>query len=444
MSQRNFGTALAEWSAAAGAMPEAARAEVRLAVLDTVGCIMAGWDEPQTVAARKAAGQPVNAPAKALILGTSAHALDFDDYEVPGSTHPSAPILGALLALAEAEPVSWGRLLDAYVVGYEAIVRLGEAVGYDHYEAGWHATGTLGTLGAAAASAKLLGLPAAGIAAALSLATSMSAGLKLQFGSDAKALHAGLAARAGIEAARLAEAGASASSAVFDGPYGFFYRYDGSKTRAIDEAVARIGRRLGLEQHPILRKPWPSCAYSHRAIEAALTISGATPGLSDAVDEVTLRIPEPFFRVAGFLRPSNSTEARFSVVYCIAAALIDGAITPASFDPKAFTRPAVSALLDKIRVEAYDPGPGVEDMSPAHPDTVSVVLDDGRRLSHTTAEVAGGAARPMSLAQLKGKFTACGGTQALADTILGVDPAQPFQVAVTETGPRFPALEPAA
>ena len=121
-----------------------------------------------------------------------------------------------------------GELLDAHVIGYEAIVRLGETIRYDHYNAGWHATGTLGAIGAAAAAARLLGLGAREFAHALAISASLAGGLKVQFGTDTKALHAGLAARAGIEAARLAAAGATGSLSTFEGRFDFGRMHHGA------------------------------------------------------------------------------------------------------------------------------------------------------------------------------------------------------------------------
>lgn len=426
-----FCTALAAWAAGSRPKPEAARREARLAVLDTIGCILAGGDQRQTRAARGAAGARPAVSGKALILGTAAHALDFDDYETPGSTHPSAPMLGALLALAEERPVTWGELTDAYVVGYEAIVRLGETLGYAHYAAGWHATGTLGGLGTAAAVATLLGLPEERLSAALSLAASMSAGLKVQFGSDAKALHAGLAARAGLEAALLAEAGATANPEVFDGAHGFFALY-GGRAAGTRRTQVSFASPLGIERSPILRKPWPSCAYTHRVIEAALALAAGSPVAAEELARATIRMPEPYFRVSGFLRPSNPNEARFSVVYCVAAALSDGAITLASFDPEAISRPEILKLMEKITVETYELDPDAQDMSPDHPDSVEVTLRDGRRLARSVGQVAGGPEAPLTLERLRRKFAECGGDAELAETILGAVDQDVVRLAVTE------------
>lgn len=139
-------------------MQDFARPEARLALLDKFGCMIIGWDAPQTLSARNAFTGEQTSSATALILGTAAHPLDFDDYEVSGSTHPSAAIYGALLGLSRIAPKPKCCLLDAYLVGFEAIVGLGEILRYAHYNASWHATGTIGTVGAAAAS--VIDLPA--------------------------------------------------------------------------------------------------------------------------------------------------------------------------------------------------------------------------------------------------------------------------------------------
>ncbi len=436
MSGASFCEALADWAASAAPLPAPARAEARLALLDTLGCILAGWDEPQTRAARSAFGESA-ATGRALIFGTAAHALDFDDYELPGSTHPSAPVYGALLALSVGRDLTWATLLDAYATGYEAIVRLGEAMGYEHYAAGWHSTGTLGTVGAAAASARLLGLGREGIAHAVALGASMGAGLKAQFGTDAKALHAGLAARAGAEAALLAAAGARANLDAFEGRYGFRAVHHGAPGLDAGLVLAKIGRPPGLVEHPILRKPWPSCAYTHRAIAAALALRPALPDGGLAACRVSVRLPEPFFRVAGFLHPGTPNEARFSVTYCVAAALLDGRVGPETFRPETIARPGIAALIGRIAADPYDPGPEVTDMSPEHPDTVTVALAGGPVLAETVAHVPGGAGRPMTEGELRRKFRDCGGGEATARAILSAADGAPVRVGLAAAGPEI-------
>ncbi|MEM8773972.1 MAG: MmgE/PrpD family protein [Pseudomonadota bacterium] len=411
----SFCTTFAHWAADA-VLPETARNEVRLSLLDTVACMIAGWDAPQTRAAQTAFGAEETATATALMLGTAAHALDFDDYEVPGSTHPSAPILGALLALTKDGSARLGDLLDAYTVGFEAIVRLGEMLRYDHYNAGWHATGTLGTVGAAAASARLLGLDASASTNALAISASLAGGLKAQFGTDTKALHAGLAARAGVEASSLAAAGATGAPHAFEGDFGFAALHHGAVTHNAS-ILDKIGSPLGIDEHAILRKPWPSCAYTHRVIDAALTLHPRLPKPS-SWKRIVLRMPEPFFRVSGFLIPKTANEARFSATYTTVVALLDGAVGPESFQQDAWLRPAVTERLAIIEVDTYDPGPALADMSADHPDTITVHMADGSAFSETIRHVAGGPIRPMTPDQLRAKFDSCGGDAATAELIM--------------------------
>ncbi len=424
----------------------AARGEARQSFLETLACLLAGAREPQTLKALSAmtaagaagparaiaGGASLSVSAAALVNGVAAHALDYDDYEVAVSTHPSAPIVAALLGLAEVRKVALGQLLDAYLVGYEAIIRVGEALGYGHYMAGWHATSTIGPVGAAAACAKLAGLNAAAAANALSLAMSMSAGLKAQFGTDAKAVHAGLAARAGLEAALLAEAGTSANAELPDGPYGFLCRYGTAESRGFARPLRSLGKWAAIEQYPVLRKPWPSCSYTHRCIEAALKLA-AGPGFdAGAIGSARVRIPEPFARVVEIADPQSPSEARFSLAYCVATALLDGQVSVASFTEQAITRPEVRELMSRVTVDAYDAGPELEDLSPAAPDTVTirlaaVKLADGGERAETIAHVKGGAANPLTEAELVTKFLDCGGTPESAETLLRSDQASsPF------------------
>jgi len=247
-----------------------ATAPARRAFLDTLGCMLAGARDPAVEAACAAmsgvsaegpcaiAGRAGKAAPEtaAFINGMSAHALDYDDYERAGSTHPSAVLVPALMALGETRSLTVGALLEAYVAGFEAIVRIGEWLGYDHYVAGWHATGTIGPFGAAAGCARLLGLSAEQTAHAMALAASMSSGLKAQFGTGAKAMHAGLATRSGITVACLAEAGLSAAPGVLEGGTGYLRLYDGASAGpAVDDS-----RPSAFLDYGALPKPYPCCA----------------------------------------------------------------------------------------------------------------------------------------------------------------------------------------
>jgi 2-methylcitrate dehydratase PrpD len=399
-------------------------AEAHLALLDTVACMIAGRSEIQSercVKAMLGAGEtgtvvPVGGGAglvlgaAALVNGVRAHALDFDDYEAAGSTHPSASILGALLAVAQRQGLSVSDITTAWLVGYEVIVRLGQALGYGHYLRGWHATSTLGPIGTSAAVAVALGLDKDGIANAMSLATSASAGMKLQFATDTKALHAGLAARAGLQAAFLAESGLTAVADIWDGAYGFLDLYGAPSSSPLRNVIATAQLGNAVLDYPILRKPWPSCAYTHRAIEAALALNIHLKPNAGQIAQVSVRMPEPFARVAGIKSASTAAQARFSTTYCVATALLKGSITLADFAAEALTRSDVQTLASRIVLDQYPLGDELEDLSAEAPDTVEITLHDGRSATRTIGDVRGGPMRPMNRAEIESKFLSCGGS----------------------------------
>src|SRR5262245_7697231 len=217
--------------------PEAAVTAARRAILDCLGVMLAGSAEPsarivQSIAAAEGGaplctvigtGRRSGAVWASLCNGTAAHALDFDDTNFVLLGHPSAPVLAASLAAAELALADGQALLHAFLLGFEVETTLAAVINPAHYERGWHATATLGTLGAAAAAARLLGLDTAQIAAALAVAASQSSGLKENFGTMTKPFHAGHAARSGVLSALLAREGWTASPTALEGPQGFFH-----------------------------------------------------------------------------------------------------------------------------------------------------------------------------------------------------------------------------
>lgn len=413
--------------------PEAALDEAALCLVDTLACILAGRDEPVSCATRRAmaaacggtgparalgGAERMSLAAAALANGVAAHAIDLDDYEVPGSTHPSAVVLGALLALATARQASLGEVLAAHAAGHEAIVRMGEALGHGHYLAGWHATSTIGPFGAAAACARLLGLGAEATARALGLAASAASGLKLQFGSDAKPVHAGFAARAGLEAALLAAEGVDSAPNVLDGPRGFLALYGTPASPGAAAALARSPGEAGILVHRPLRKPWPCCAYAHRAIEATQRIAVAHRFAPGDVARGRIRMPTPHAGVVAEVDPRTPSRARFSATWCVAATLVDGEPGPASFSSAALARTGIRDLAGRLALEPYEPPPGLGDMSPLAPDEVTLELRDGRLLAARVDEVLGSAARPLPESRIAGKLVAAGGSESCARALL--------------------------
>jgi 2-methylcitrate dehydratase PrpD len=267
------GTArLAAWCAEVPrAWPTGSLDGARRAFVDTLAVIVAGRDEACTVGTRNAVaewgsgpchvigGAAQAAPWAALVNGTSAHALDYDDVLDPALSHPSAALVPAILALGEAKGSSGADALDAFLVGFEVLARLGEAMNLEHYRRGWHTTLSIGSMGVAAACGRLMGLDAGKMAMAISLATSMAGGSKRQFGSMAKPLHAGLAAKNGIVAAQLAASGVTGIEEPLQGRWGYIEMMAGEKVFGSTRRSATSARRM----------PWRNMVPGRNSIRAA-------------------------------------------------------------------------------------------------------------------------------------------------------------------------------
>lgn len=391
----------------------------RTALIDTAACILGGTSEEVTNFARKSVlrwpggichavgGIRIAAPHAALINGTAAHALDFDDNDKPGATHPSAVIYPSLLALAEERNKSGRAVLDAYIVAIEVIGRIGEAVNMAHYAMGWHATATLGTIGAAAGCARLLGLDMQQSAAAISLAVSRAAGFKSQFGTSAKPLHAGLSAQSAIIAASLAEAGASGSPDVLDGKWSILTLQSDASAAGFRSLQSRLGNPLAILEYGISYKQYPCCYYIARAVDGALSLRQKHSLAPDDIASVKVEMPERNASILPFLQPKSQNEARFSVPYCVGTALLKGRLRLEEMS-EAFVRGAdVQSYLRRVTLEPYPGDPNAPDLSPDQPDIVTVTLKSGRSLSETVRVIHGSADDPMSNSEMEAKFLDC-------------------------------------
>ena len=249
----------------------------------------------------------------ALANGTAAHALDLDDSHHPGFLHPSAVLVPAVLALGEARGASGSETVAAYLAGLEALTAIGSAINLRHYELGWHATATIGTVAAAVAGARLLRLDAERAGAALGLAASQAGGVRRNFGSMAKPLHAGLAARAGVLAALLAEQGLTAGDEVLEGERGWFDLVAGPGEWDEAAGLAALDDGFGLAVEGLGIKRFASCGVTHAPIEAALALRKATsPRSSGSTSSSTRsrgRSPPTTSRPTGCSRSSASSTA---------------------------------------------------------------------------------------------------------------------------------------
>ncbi|MBJ3778546.1 MmgE/PrpD family protein [Acuticoccus sp. 2012] len=414
---------LAEWGAQTpGDWTPACRHSAKRAFIDTVACMFAGAGEPVTQRTSAAVGRWGSGPARrvggggqaapwaALVNGTAAHALDYDDVLQPALAHISAGLVPAILALAEETgDVSGARCLDAYVVGIEIAARLGEALNISHYSRGWHTTLSIGAPAVAAACARLIGLDAGQTAHALALSTSMAGGSKRQFGSMAKPLHAGLAAKNGLVAASLAAAGVDAARDVFEGEWGLL----GMTADPDAPGFAGLERRLegpaALEQHGLWVKAYPACASGHRPIEAAIALHDRGV-LADDVDTLTAHVSPMAKANLRFVSPETPSQAKFSLTFCVGAALIDGHANLATFQPERIGRPDIASLAERMRIEI---DPALEDQAMDRGEfdrcTVEVLLRDGTSATETSVVPAGFPGKPLSDAALRQKFLECTG-----------------------------------
>lgn len=384
----------------------------RAGCIDTVACLVAGARDPASIAAREAvAGWGVGqatvagdselrpAPWAALANGTAVDALDFDDYDVPAASHPSAVILPALLALGEERGASGRSLLDAYIVGVEVQLRLGESLNLSHFHKGFHPTATIGTLAASVACARLIGLDAVATGHSLSIATSLAAGSKCQLGTTTIHLHTGLAAHNGVLAASLAGVGATGSDDALDGEFGTLRLMADADAPGFDGPLAKLGNPLAIVEYGLCVKPYPCCSYTTSVIDGLLSLRSEHGFNPEEVEEVIARIPDSHLGFLKFPQPEDELEARFSMEYCLAVALHRGAVVVADFTPAALVDEEVRALMPKVRMEALT--------DPAGHDNVTVRLDDGRTLDRTVEHPRGSAVIPFGEDELLAKFDSC-------------------------------------
>ncbi|HEX7926872.1 MAG TPA: MmgE/PrpD family protein [bacterium] len=333
----------------------AAAIQVRRAFEDTLAVTYAGWDEPVT---RKSAGivpggavlrpggaVPENLEHTAFVHGVAAHALDYDDVHMTSTTHPSIPIVSALIAARHLRPQSAGRMANAYAVGLAVNLALGRVLGFPHYEKGWHATTTIGPLAAAAAVAHYLELDAQAAAHALALATSQSGGMQRNFGTMAKPVQAGFSASAGYRAAILAQAGITADADTFAAK-GFFDLYGGDRIPVSVESIA-----LDLSVEGVCVKLYPCCYMSHRPAGAALQarqVMQAKGIANDALKTVEIVGAKGVFTALRVKEPHTGAEGKFSGPYVVACALVDGQVGLSHFTDEAVRRSDLRAMTSRV------------------------------------------------------------------------------------------------
>ncbi|WP_054302081.1 MmgE/PrpD family protein [Gemmobacter sp. LW-1] len=397
------------------------------AIADMIGCTLLGARTATTEAAllpeTHAAGpclllgrrERLGLLDAAFVNGTAGHALDYDDTSKSLSGHPTVIIIPGLLALAEAQGASGKAVTDAYIIGVEAATRFARGVNFQHYEKGWHPTATLGIFGAAVAAAVLLKADEAQIANAISISASLASGIKANFGTDTKPLHAGIAARNGLFAALMAVRGVNGSPVALEHPQGFLEVFNGAGNYDADRMLVNWAEPLDLLAPGISIKKYP-CVYSvHGAIDAAIQLHDGPLPDSRNVSDVLVRM-HPRRLLPHVRNPATSAlNAKFSLPYAVSRGLVNGAVLLEHFEDAALHDPEVTRIMGLIRMEPHD------DDANDYGAEVVVTLRDGSILRQTVAAPLGrGPETPLPQEMLAAKFADCARPSLTATGATGV------------------------
>ena len=343
----------------------------------------------------------------AWINGTIAHALDYDDYFTPvGSTpyHPTSVILPAVLAVGEKLHVSGREVLLAYITGFEVEAELALAWAKPQYDFGWHTTSTLGSLGAAAAVAKMLRLDEEKIRMALGIAGSLSGGLRKNFGTMTKPLHAGNAARNGVLAAILAQQGFTADKDILDGSLSFGQVLSGEAMPEVVDINPGVKTEYHIVSPGVALKPYPSCAYSHWAIDAVLELKREAAIAADDIVEVECYTSPELPGLLIHSRPGTALEGKFSLEFCTAVALIDGEASLKQFTDEKVADSAVQELVEKVK---YIHPPEMKSGLTGLGGELVIRLRDGGSYSRKVDMARGNTGNPLTQDELINKYMDC-------------------------------------
>jgi 2-methylcitrate dehydratase PrpD len=415
--------ALARYVATAKAesLPAPVRREAARAFVNWTGCAIGG-SHHETLDLAIAALAPFSGPPTASVLGRSerldplhaalmngisSHVFDFDDTHLRTVIHPAGPVASALLAFAEYRPVSGLDFVNAFVLGVEVECRIGNAVFPEHYDVGWHITGTTGVFGAAAAIGRVLGLDERRMSWALGLAATQPVGLREMFGTMTKSFHPGRAAQNGLTAALLAERGFTSSEHALEAKRGWANVL--SVARNYDQITQGLGERYELLVDTY--KPFACGIVIHPTIDGCIQLRDAEGLTAERIRSVKLRVHPLVLELTDKVAPKTGLEGKFSVYHAAAVALLEGAGGEPQFSDRAVNDPAVVALRERVSAE-IDPGIAADEAY------VTIALIDGRTLELHVEHAIGSLARPMTDAGLDTKF------RDLADPILGAEQAQ--------------------
>jgi 2-methylcitrate dehydratase PrpD len=390
-------------------IPAAIRHEGKRALLNWLGCALGGCRDDSVACALAALGE-FSGPRHATLIGRSekldalnaalinaiaSNILDFDDTHLRTVIHPTVPAASAILALAEARPVTGAQFLHAFILGVEAECRIGNAISPGHYDAGWHITTTCGVFGAAAAAGKLLQLNAQQMNWALGIAATQSSGLSVMLGSMSKSLNMGHAAKNGLMAALLAERDFTSSERGIEAPRGFAHVL--AQNPQLSEITQGLGTSWELSGNAY--KPFPCGIVLHPVIDGCMQLRHAHSIEPQQIERIDLQVNPLVMVLTGRKAPMTGLEGKLSVYHAAAAALVHGAAGVQQFTDACVNEPAVLALREKVVPHADT----ALDKVAAR---VSITLKDRRTLEKHVPHAIGTLERPMSDTDLEHKFKA--------------------------------------
>ena len=404
-------------------LPREAVDIAKLCLLDFLGVALAGVDTPtariMTKLVRENGGNPqasvigagISAPVTeaALANGTTGHALDYDEYSETYLGRPTASLAPTVFALAEHKGLSGRELLAAYILGWEAGARVAGVVRHRMLECGWHSVGIINPVAAVAAAGKLLALDVPQFQTAFGLAAVDSGGSRLNMGRDAKPYFAGRSARSGVQAALLARDGFTAYETSLSGKWGFCDLFTAGSECDEGRIIERLGDPFDIVFPGASLKYYPSCGATHRGLDATFQLVREHGFTSGDVASVECHTTPAVIGDLIHNRPQTALEAKWSMEYCVTAALLDGSFTLSDLTDAMVRRPEAQAFLERVTLTRIPDAPDTSAAVFEYPDTVVVTLKDGRELSLEVRFPRGHARNPGKVAwgDMADKFRDC-------------------------------------
>jgi 2-methylcitrate dehydratase PrpD len=403
-------------------IPAEGAAIARTGIADCFGVLIAGSRDPEIALVDRELGTDNGAPlvslipsgarrtpeSAALINGVAAHVLDYDDVSLDG--HPSAVLVPAILAQGEASGSSGAEMLTAYIAGFEVWAELLVREGMPLHRKGWHPSAVLGTVAAGAACAKLRGLDAKGAATAMAIAASMSSGLVANFGTMTKSFQVGRAAQSGVIAARLAQAGLTASLDALEHPAGLLMALSPDGKPELDHPFSAVQKEWHIVGHGLNIKRYPICYATHRSIDAVLDLVQRYDLTPDKVERIHVSTGKTQLLMLRNSAPQTGLEAKFSMQFAMAAALVARNVGLRELTDDFVRRPEVQAIFPRVSLEGTAALKEGSNFAPF--DAVAITTTGGETLKSGPVEYAKGShERPLSREELWTKFADCLGAE---------------------------------